>query len=81
MGSLVLFLAEAPAVSLAQHADALQEELEDHEPLPLSTTGVLGCQHKNSSRQYKRVVARFGMALKLGCGPVLFLQHLLLTKV
>ncbi|CAK9110313.1 unnamed protein product [Durusdinium trenchii] len=50
--------AKAPAVSLAQHADALQEELEDHEPLPLSTTGVLGCQHKNSSRQYKRVVAR-----------------------
>ncbi|CAK9030772.1 unnamed protein product [Durusdinium trenchii] len=33
---------KAPAVSLAQHADALQEELEDHEPLPLSTTGVLG---------------------------------------
>ena len=59
-------LAKAPAVSLAEHADALREETADAaEPPQLSTTGVLGCKRKHASRQYKRAVNRFGFALTL----------------
>lgn len=57
---------EAPAVSMARHADALQEEIgDDPDRLQLSTN-ELGCQEKNASRQYKRTVAKYGFALKLG---------------
>ena len=58
--------AKAPAVSLAEHADALREETADAaEPPQLSTTGVLGCKRKHASRQYKRAVNRLGFALTL----------------
>ena len=60
--------AKAPAVSLAEHTEALREDLRLHADMPvqLSTTGVLGTSKKNAARQYKRAVSRFGFALNLG---------------
>ena len=58
--------AEAPAVSLAEHSAALQEELEETDGPQLSTTNVLGSNRHNAARQYKRTVGRFGFALNLG---------------
>lgn len=53
----------APAVSLAEHADALAEEMEG-DAMQLSTKD-LGCQRKNASRQYQRAVKANGFALKV----------------
>ena len=58
--------AEAPAVSLAQHTEALREELDDREVFSKLSTSGLGCQPKNASRQYKRTVKRFGLSVTLG---------------
>ena len=55
--------AQAPAVSLAEHADALAEEMEG-DAMQLSTKD-LGCQRKNASRQYQRTVKSNGFALTL----------------
>ena len=57
--------AEAPAVSLAQHTEALREELDDGEVFSSLSTSRLTSQPKNASRQYKRAVARFGLSVKL----------------
>lgn len=61
-----LHCAQAPAVSLAEHSEALREELGSGMDRPQLSTDVLGCQRKNASRQYKRAVTRFGMELNLG---------------
>jgi len=55
-------------VCLAEHTEALREDLRLHADVPvqLSTTGVLGTSKKNAARQYKRAVSRFGFALNLG---------------
>ena len=66
---------EAPAVSLVEHADAVREELNEAEDFPKLSTSVLGCQRKNASRSYKRIVNRFGYSLKLGftLAPTLYM--------
>lgn len=64
---------QAPAVSLAQHAEALREELDDREVFSNMSTSGLGCQPKNASRQYKRTVERFGLSVKLGFALALFI--------
>lgn len=60
--------AKAPANSLAEHTEALREELQLQPEIQvsLSTTRVLGSNKKNAARQYKRAVHRFGFSLKLG---------------
>ena len=62
---------KAPAKKLQEHGHALRLELEGSAApatvLHKSTRTVLKGHLKNASRQYKRVVARFGFALKLSC--------------
>ena len=69
--------AQAPAVSLAEHADALAEEMEG-DAMQLSTKD-LGCQRKNASRQYQRIVKANGLALMLSWVSKVFTDVLLET--
>ena len=66
--------AQAPARSLADHHQALAQELAERPELAmhLSTRG-LGCQAKNAARQYHRAVKRHGFALILGSAHQIFL--------
>ena len=60
------FASKAPAKSLAEHHQALAQELKSCPELAghLSTRGI-GGDTKNSSRQYKRLVQRGGFAMSL----------------
>ena len=62
---------KAPAKKLQEHGHALRLELQGSAApatvLHKSTRTVLKGHLKNASRQYKRVVVRFGFALKLSC--------------
>ncbi len=59
---------KAPAKSLSSHGQALQAELRCDPGVALhpSTSCILKGGTKNSSRQYKRAVKRFGFSLSLG---------------
>lgn len=62
---------KAPAKKLQEHGQALRLELQGSGApstvLHKSTRTVLKGHLKNASRQYKRLVVRFGFALKLRC--------------
>ena len=56
---------EAPAKAFAAQGKALREEISNSAVLHGSTQSVLKGHLKNSSRQYKRAVNRFNLAMTL----------------